>query len=124
MYKKLSPKEYLTLKNKDTAWQLLDVREPWETEIANISGSLNIPINDINIRMNEIDRNHPVAVICHSGIRSAKVADILLENSFREVANVEGGIHEWAENLDRTILENCPTKHADTKKTLYKFLID
>jgi rhodanese-related sulfurtransferase len=86
LYKKLSPQEYLELKNKDMNWQLLDVREPWEIEIANISGSLNIPINEINVRMNEIDKNHSIAVICHSGIRSAKVADILLENSFHNVA--------------------------------------
>jgi|TARA_B110000914_G_scaffold128957_1_gene112659 rhodanese-related sulfurtransferase len=124
LYKKLSPQEYLELKNKDMNWQLLDVREPWEIEIANISGSLNIPINEINVRMNEIDKNHSIAVICHSGIRSAKVADILLENSFHNVANIEGGIHEWAENLDQSVLENCPMKHEDTKKTLYKFLND
>ena len=56
MYKKLSPQEYLVLKNEDMNWQLLDVREPWEIEIAHISGSLNIPINEINMRMNEIDK--------------------------------------------------------------------
>jgi|TARA_B100001142_G_scaffold305478_1_gene334494 rhodanese-related sulfurtransferase len=124
LYKKLSPQEYLVLKNEDMNWQLLDVREPWEIEIAHISGSLNIPINEINMRMNEIDKNYSIAVICHSGIRSAKVADILLENSFHKVANIEGGIHEWAENLDRSVLENCPMKHEDTKKTLFKFLND
>ena len=124
LYKKLSPREYLELKNKDANWQLLDVREPWEIEIAHISNSINIPISNIEKKLIELNPSHSIAVICHSGIRSAKVANILLENSFPVVANIEGGIHEWAENLDRSILDNCPKKHHETKKTLYKFLID
>ena len=124
MYKKLSPQEYLELKNKNTNWQLVDVREPWEIEIANIPGSINIPINDVKERLIELNPSHSIAVICHSGIRSAKVANLLLKNSFLVVANIEGGIHDWAENLDRSILEHCPKKHDETKKTLYKFLND
>ena len=124
LYKKLSPREYLELKNKDANWQLLDVREPWEIEIAHISNSINIPISNIEKKLIELNPSHSIAVICHIGIRSAKVANILLENSFPVVANIEGGIHEWAENLDRSILDNCPKKHDETKKTLYKFLID
>ena len=102
-YKKLSPLEFVELKNKERKWQLLDVREPWEIKISNISDSINIPMNNIEEKLDELKKDDPIAVLCRSGIRSAKVAEILINKSFAEVANIEGGINEWAQSVDENI---------------------
>ncbi|MEC7860354.1 MAG: rhodanese-like domain-containing protein [Pseudomonadota bacterium] len=102
-YKKLSPLEFIELKNKKRKWQFLDVREPWEIKISNISDSINIPMNNIEEKLDELKKDDPIAVLCRSGIRSAKVAEALINKSFTEVANIEGGINEWAQSVDQNI---------------------
>ena len=102
-YKKLSPLEFIELKNKERKWQLLDVREPWEIKISNISDSINIPMNNIEEKLDELKKDDPIAVLCRSGIRSAKVAAILINKSYAEVANIEGGINVWAQSVDQNI---------------------
>ena len=44
MYKKLSPIDYQNKKRRNDSWQLLDVREPWELNVAKIDNTINIPI--------------------------------------------------------------------------------
>ena len=44
---------------------LLDVREPWETEIARIPGSVEIPMGDVPDRIDAIEPGRPIVCICH-----------------------------------------------------------
>jgi adenylyltransferase/sulfurtransferase len=80
-------------------FQLLDVREPFEYQIANIGGKL-IPQNDVPQRLGEIDRNRPVVVHCKSGGRSQRIAEFLNQSGYNDVANVAGGILAWADQVD------------------------
>jgi rhodanese-related sulfurtransferase len=73
-------------------WQLVDVREAWEIEIASVQQSIHIPMAEIPSRQSELDADAPVAVLCHSGGRSARVAAFLCNQGFSRVANVAGGI--------------------------------
>jgi rhodanese-related sulfurtransferase len=82
---------------------LLDVREPWEREIASISPSLHIPMNEISERAGEIPRDRDVVVYCHGGGRSLMVAAYLEGKGFRGVANLSGGIDRWAVEVDPSI---------------------
>tara|TARA_Y100001970_G_C13789090_1_gene629322 strand:+ start:19 stop:330 length:312 start_codon:yes stop_codon:yes gene_type:complete len=91
---------HLRLKNKKIT--LLDVREPFELKIASIENSINIPMSEISSRISELDKNEDIAVMCHSGIRSAQVCYYLEQFGFR-VYNVEGGIDCWSEKIDNTI---------------------
>lgn len=75
---------------------LLDVREPHEFAYCHIEGSLHIPMNDIPARIGELDPSRETVVICHHGMRSASVADYLIRQAFRNVANLAGGIDAWA----------------------------
>lgn len=79
----------------DTA-QLLDVREPHELAIVSIPDALHIPMREIPGRLEELDRNRPIVVMCHTGIRSRHVAAFLLANDFEQVFNLAGGIDAWA----------------------------
>jgi molybdopterin/thiamine biosynthesis adenylyltransferase/rhodanese-related sulfurtransferase len=79
--------------------QLIDVREPYEFQIAQIGGKL-IPQNDVPNRLGEIDRNREVVVHCRSGARSQKIAEFLKQAGYPRVANVAGGILAWSDEID------------------------
>ncbi len=103
MVENISPTEFAARCDADDSWQLLDVREPWEIEIASVPQSIRIPMADILSRQTGLDAGQPVAVLCHSGGRSAKVADFLATQGFSRVANIAGGIDAWAQELDDSL---------------------
>jgi adenylyltransferase/sulfurtransferase len=81
---------------------VLDVREPYEYQIANIGGKL-IPQNDVPQRLAEIDRDREVVVHCRTGGRSQRVAEFLKQSGYSNVANLAGGIHAWSDEIDPSI---------------------
>jgi len=78
---------------------VLDVREPYEYQIANIGAKL-IPQNDVPKRLDEIDRNREVVVHCRSGQRSQRIAEYLAQQGYGNVKNLAGGILAWADEID------------------------
>ncbi len=78
---------------------VLDVREPFEYQIANISGKL-IPQNDVPQRLAELDRDREIVVHCKSGGRSQRIAEFLAQNGYTKVSNLAGGILAWADQID------------------------
>ncbi|NIW24169.1 MAG: sulfurtransferase [Gammaproteobacteria bacterium] len=80
--------------------QLLDVREPQELAIVSLPGATHIPMREIPGRLAELDRDRPIVVMCHTGIRSRHVAGFLLANEFEQVFNLAGGIDAWAVEID------------------------
>ncbi len=78
---------------------LLDVREPYEFQIAQIGGKL-IPQNDVPNRLGELNPEQEILVHCRSGARSQKIAELLKANGFQKVSNVAGGILAWADEID------------------------
>ena len=81
---------------------VLDVREPFEYQIANIGGKL-MPQNDVPKRLDEIDRNREVVVQCKSGGRSQRIAEYLAQQGYTNVKNLAGGILAWANEIDPTM---------------------
>ena len=79
---------------------LLDVREPWETEVCQISGSTHIRMIEIHNRLNELDMEAEIVVLCHYGIRSRQAAGFLEANGFSQVCNLVGGIDAWAMSVE------------------------
>jgi len=79
--------------------QLIDVREPYEYQIAQIGGKL-IPQNDVPNRLGEIDRNREVVVHCRSGGRSQRIAEFLKQAGYPNVSNLTGGILAWSDEID------------------------
>ena len=76
---------------------LLDVREPWEYELARIEGSKLIPMGELSARVSELDPAAETVVICHHGSRSAYVAYALQQAGFAKVLNLEGGLDAYAD---------------------------
>ena len=86
-------------------FQLLDVREPVEYEMANIEGAKLIPLGELSERMNELDHERLTIVHCHSGQRSAQAVRMLREAGFRNVFNLEGGIARWSDEIDSGVAQ-------------------
>jgi rhodanese-related sulfurtransferase len=79
---------------------LLDVREPYERELAVIQPSIHIPMREVAGRTSEIPRDREVVVYCHGGARSMMVAAFLEGRGFVSVANLSGGIDAWSVRVD------------------------
>jgi rhodanese-related sulfurtransferase len=79
---------------------MLDVREPWEYQTCHIEGALPMPMNTVPARQEELDPEAPIVCICHHGTRSMQVAAFLERNGFTQVANLTGGVHAWATQVD------------------------
>lgn len=75
---------------------VVDVRSCEKYAIAHIPGSLNIPLDDISSRLNDLP-NTTLHVLCGSGKRSSQAAQILTDRGY-ETVNIAGGITEWYRN--------------------------
>lgn len=86
---------------------LLDVREPWEFEIAAIriagATTLNLPMGQIPQRLADLDPAQPILCICHHGMRSAQVVAFLERAGFDSVYNLAGGIDAWSAQVDPAV---------------------
>ncbi len=82
---------------------LPDVREDRELAIASLPAALHIPLDQVSGRMDELDNQRPVVVMCRSGARSMQVAAYLVQNSCPRVFNLQGGILAWSEQVDQSI---------------------
>ncbi|HMF89498.1 MAG TPA: molybdopterin-synthase adenylyltransferase MoeB [Candidatus Angelobacter sp.] len=80
---------------------ILDVREPHEYKICNISGHL-IPLGDLPKRLQELDaaKDKELVVHCHKGGRSARAVAFLQQAGFKKAKNLKGGILAWADRID------------------------
>ncbi|MBL8525352.1 MAG: sulfurtransferase [Betaproteobacteria bacterium] len=82
---------------------LLDVREPWEWQLARIEGSQHIPMGDIPARAQELDKTQSTVVICHHGVRSLQVVAFLQRFGFDQLHNLQGGIDAWSRQVDPAV---------------------
>jgi len=82
---------------------LLDVREPAELEVAGIEGARHVPMRQIPERLDELPRDKPIVVFCHTGGRSRRVAEFLTASGFERVFNLDGGIDAWSREIDPNV---------------------
>lgn len=82
---------------------LLDVREAWEVATAALPGASHIPMSVLPDRLAELDPTRPTVVLCHHGLRSARVGTWLELNGFAAVFNLAGGIDAWSRDHDPAV---------------------
>ena len=102
MIQDLTPKEFRDYLVDDEV-TLIDVREKWEFDICQIKGAILIPMGEITENYVNLNKDKKIALYCHSGIRSMHVADFLLSKGFQSLANLQGGIDAWAQEIDTTV---------------------
>jgi len=98
----LAPSELKALLDTGTV-VLLDVRQPEELEIARLPGAIHIPLADLMGRLGELNPAHPIAVLCHHGVRSEMAGRLLERNGFASVAHLSGGIDAWSQEIDPSV---------------------
>jgi len=79
---------------------LLDVRQDWETRLCRLENAVHIPIEEIELRADELNADDEIVVYCHQGVRSAAVAEYLRQRGFQNVKNLRGGLDSWARTVD------------------------
>ena len=90
---------------------VLDVREPWEVQTASVKEDgftlLTLAMREIPARLAELQEtlgtDHPIACLCHHGMRSLQVANYLAQSGFGEVVNLQGGIEAWSQQVDPSV---------------------
>lgn len=75
--------------------QWIDVRSTSEFAAGHVRGAVNIPLEELETRLDDISHERAVLLICQSGKRAAMAAD-LLEQCLSEIAVLEGGTKAWA----------------------------
>lgn len=96
----ITPAELAERLAKGERTQLLDVREPWEFRTCSLPGSVPVPMRELASRVNELDPESDVVVICHHGVRSLHAAMFLERQGFSSVLNLAGGLDAWARTVD------------------------
>ena len=81
---------------------VLDVREPFEYQIAQIGGKL-IPLGELPQRVGELNPEQEIVVHCKGGGRSQKAAEFLAKNGFQKLHNLAGGITAWSNEVDPSV---------------------
>ncbi len=74
---------------------VLDVREPAEYAFHRIPGAISIPLGDLENRINELNPDQEIQVVCRTGIRSDIACQLLTEKGFKHLKNVVPGMSEW-----------------------------
>ena len=88
----------------DKEIQIIDVREPFEVEIAAIPNTKLIPLGEVVKRAREIDSSRTAIIHCKAGGRSAKAIAALQENGYKgKLLNLKGGITAWSDEVDSTV---------------------
>ena len=83
--------------------KIIDVREPFEYEIARIDGVPLLPMSELQNRFTELDPNTQYYLLCKVGARSHSAVEFLREQGFKYVKNVKGGTNAWSDEIDRNL---------------------
>jgi len=79
---------------------LLDVREPWEAEIASLPDSLLVPLGSLASVVDKLDPAEDYVVYCHHGVRSEQALALLTQHGFEHAKHLTGGIESWSRTVD------------------------
>ena len=96
----MTPTELAAALARGDDFDLIDVREPYEAEIASVPGARLIPLGTIATAMETLDPARHIVVMCRSGKRSLTAAKQLEAAGFSRVTNLAGGILRWSADVD------------------------
>lgn len=92
----------------ETGAVVIDVRETGEYAEGHVPGAVNIPMGHLPSRLDELDLDAPVHVICASGNRSSAMVDVLAAQGF-DAVNVLGGTSAWVSS-GRPVVQGTQTR--------------
>lgn len=96
----IAPQELKQKLDQSTEVVLIDVREPWETQLGVIAGAKLIPLNSIPANMEIFANAEEVIIYCHHGMRSLNAATWLRSQGVDGARSLTGGIERWSTEID------------------------
>lgn len=103
MVKEITVQELKTMRDENKDFQLIDVREQFEFDAANLNGEL-IPLGNIMLETEKIATDKPVVIHCRSGARSAAaIMQLEQTHGFTNLYNLKGGILAWIAQIDPSL---------------------
>ncbi|MGB7532567.1 MAG: rhodanese-like domain-containing protein [Halobacteriota archaeon] len=97
---------------------LLDVSTEGEYSAEYIPGAINIPLSDLENRIDELDKSKTIIVYCKTGGRSRTASETLAQHGFENVYNLLGGINAWKEMFATSIATPMPTQTPTLSPTV------
>jgi rhodanese-related sulfurtransferase len=83
------------VKEPTSGCQFIDVREPAEFNSEKISGAMLFPLSQLHQKLDSLDKNRPLVIVCRTGNRAKRAAEELTKLGFQDVRILEGGIQAW-----------------------------
>jgi rhodanese-related sulfurtransferase len=99
----ITPSDVKSLLNRNQNLLLVDVREPWETQLCSLPGAQLIPMGAIPANLQKLDVEGDVICYCHHGVRSLDVAVWLRSQGVTGAKSMTGGIDRWSAEIDPTV---------------------
>jgi len=99
----ITPSDVKSLLNRNENLLLVDVREPWETQLCSLPGAQLIPMGAIPANLQKLDVEGDVICYCHHGVRSLDVAVWLRSQGVTGAKSMTGGIDRWSAEIDPTV---------------------
>jgi len=100
----MTPKQVIELMKKNQySIELIDLREPIETEICSIDGAQNIPLSFLTYSLDEMEKEKTYVLFCKTGERTELGANAMCRNGFTNVHKMIGGIVRWSNEIDNTM---------------------
>lgn len=94
--KMIPPKDAIAIAAKDQSTVFLDVRSTFEFGQSHIDGAVNVPIDTVMARIDELGRSgKKYIVLCRTGNRSPMAADMLIQSGIKDVSVLDGGMIRW-----------------------------
>jgi phage shock protein E len=91
----LTPQEVNAKLATAPALRVVDVRKPVEFAVGHIPGAVNIPIDELDLRVDELGGDREVLVYCINGARTRRAEQVLLENGIRNIYHLQGTFQAW-----------------------------
>jgi adenylyltransferase/sulfurtransferase len=99
----ITPRDLAERIRRGDTVELIDVREPYEWQIARIHGAKLMPLGQFGTAAADLSGDRDIVVYCHHGFRSRAAAEFLVEQGFQRVWNLTGGIDRWSAEVDSTV---------------------
>ncbi len=96
----IEPKELKVKMDTGAKVLVVDVREPWEHQIASIAGATLVPLNNLPANMKLFENAEEVVIFCHHGMRSLNAAAWLRSQGVDGARSLTGGIERWSTEID------------------------
>ncbi|MDX2182707.1 MAG: molybdopterin-synthase adenylyltransferase MoeB [Gemmatimonadaceae bacterium] len=100
---RVSPTELASWYGTGREFTVIDVREPWEYDLARLPGSTLVPLGQIAQAASSLPRDRDLVLLCHHGVRSLSAAQLLATRGFTRLFNVTGGIDRWSTTVDAAV---------------------